>query len=230
ITDSSGRVSQITDKSGNNYHFTQSNNNFKPIKVNDVIRFNGVNNVLYSSPARTLFRNTYKYWTLSLCKVASGDGERVVLQCSIASGNGWRSGLRVSNGVFEVVGRVGDSNFYSHGSPVSQDLMISYREVDMQSGLIRISDNGSSISSKAIQTGLIPNTAPKNDLSVGGNEANASTYAFSGDLHFLIVGTGSTPTNEERQKLEGWAAHKYGFTTNLPANHPYKTQPPLTDD
>jgi hypothetical protein len=41
-----------------------------------------------------------------------------------------------------------------------------------------------------------------------------------------IVLTHSTMTNEDRQKLEGYLAHKWGLTANLPANHPYKIVPP----
>jgi PKD domain len=33
-------------------------------------------------------------------------------------------------------------------------------------------------------------------------------------------------SNENRQKIEGYLAKKWGMTTNLPSNHPYKTAPP----
>jgi len=38
-----------------------------------------------------------------------------------------------------------------------------------------------------------------------------------------------SPTNlssENRQKLEGYLAHKWGLTGNLPSDHPYKSNPP----
>ena len=41
-----------------------------------------------------------------------------------------------------------------------------------------------------------------------------------------IVLTHSTMTNDDRQKLEGYLAHKWGLTANLPVSHPYKTKPP----
>ena len=31
----------------------------------------------------------------------------------------------------------------------------------------------------------------------------------------------------ERQKIEGYLAHKWGLAANLPADHPYKTEAPL---
>ena len=29
-----------------------------------------------------------------------------------------------------------------------------------------------------------------------------------------------------RQRIEGYLAHKWGLTANLPSNHPYKVNPP----
>lgn len=34
-------------------------------------------------------------------------------------------------------------------------------------------------------------------------------------------------SNPDRQKVEGYLAHKWGLTANLPVDHPYKTEPPL---
>jgi len=41
---------------------------------------------------------------------------------------------------------------------------------------------------------------------------------------FLVVS--STLSTADRQKLEGYLAHKWGLTANLPAGHPYKSTPP----
>lgn len=41
-----------------------------------------------------------------------------------------------------------------------------------------------------------------------------------------IVLTHSTMTNEDRQKLEGYLAWKWGLEANLPAGHPYKNAAP----
>ena len=36
----------------------------------------------------------------------------------------------------------------------------------------------------------------------------------------------SIPTADERQKMQGWAAHRHGQTALLPSDHPYKSAPP----
>ena len=37
----------------------------------------------------------------------------------------------------------------------------------------------------------------------------------------------SVATSDERQRTEGYLAHKFSITTSLPAGHPYKSSPPL---
>lgn len=59
------------------------------------------------------------------------------------------------------------------------------------------------------------------NFTVGGYLGSADEY-FKGDIYAIIFGN-TEISLPDRQKLEGWAAHKYGLTGNLPANHPYKT-------
>ncbi len=58
------------------------------------------------------------------------------------------------------------------------------------------------------------------------NQADAFNYQFASfDLAELL--TFSTPLHDaEREKIEGYIAHKYGITSVLPASHPYKTTVP----
>jgi hypothetical protein len=41
-----------------------------------------------------------------------------------------------------------------------------------------------------------------------------------------VVLTHSTISTADRQRLEGYLAHKWGLTANLPADHPFKSAPP----
>ena len=58
-----------------------------------------------------------------------------------------------------------------------------------------------------------------------GCDRNVTGRAWSGPMAEIIA----TPTllsTADRQKLEGYLAHKWGLTANLPADHPYKSTPP----
>lgn len=54
---------------------------------------------------------------------------------------------------------------------------------------------------------------------------NAEASYFSGVLGEFIIINGVL-SNSQRQKLEGYAAHKWGVSANLPGGHPYGTTPP----
>jgi hypothetical protein len=48
---------------------------------------------------------------------------------------------------------------------------------------------------------------------------------YQGVLHEILIFNTSL-TTDRRQKMEGYLAHKWGLTTNLPANHPFKASAP----
>ena len=51
--------------------------------------------------------------------------------------------------------------------------------------------------------------------------------SWSGRIYEVIVGRG-TLGDSERQKIEGYLAHRYGLEGNLPSDHPYKSAAPTT--
>jgi hypothetical protein len=58
-----------------------------------------------------------------------------------------------------------------------------------------------------------------------GRSASTSTYHFLGLIYEIII-TSSAATTEDRQRVEGYLAHKWGLTASLPSDHPYKTTAP----
>lgn len=44
---------------------------------------------------------------------------------------------------------------------------------------------------------------------------------------FLLIHDDIAFSTEKRTKIEGYLAHKWGLTSNLPNDHPYKSNPPL---
>ena len=66
--------------------------------------------------------------------------------------------------------------------------------------------------------------APAGDLTIGAGVAGADRW-LNGDLAELIV-TRTAPTTDERQRIEGYLAHKWGLAANLPSAHPYNVAAP----
>lgn len=60
--------------------------------------------------------------------------------------------------------------------------------------------------------------------------AGGAGAAPNGSKVAEIVMTHSAMTGKDRQALEGYLAHKWGLTNNLPADHPFRNRPPLIQD
>jgi hypothetical protein len=60
---------------------------------------------------------------------------------------------------------------------------------------------------------------------IGADTAFTSNRGWRGKIYEVIV-IDSFLSSANTQLIEGYLAHKWGLTANLPANHPYKTNPP----
>lgn len=75
--------------------------------------------------------------------------------------------------------------------------------------------------SSGIQTFLSGNGVT---LGVGCPDA-ALVHQFDGEIAEVVLYQGDVGV-VDRQKIEGYLAHKYGLASKLPSNHPFKTTPP----
>jgi len=66
-----------------------------------------------------------------------------------------------------------------------------------------------------------------NRVEIGGsfNTGTSLSQLWQGDLCEVVITT-TTLSTADSERLEGYLAHKWGLTANLPAGHPYKTTPP----
>ncbi len=61
-------------------------------------------------------------------------------------------------------------------------------------------------------------------IQIGGRQQAGTGYSNSRISEVVVMNRNATTT--ERQKFEGYLAHKWGLTANLPAGHPYKLVEP----
>ena len=83
-----------------------------------------------------------------------------------------------------------------------------------------------SIASAYADAGLVSDTRSiASGVGIGGT-AQFSQNRFKGAIYCLLVGDGSIPSEQNIKRLQGWASHACGMTSNLPVDHPYKTIAP----
>ncbi|NCC84600.1 MAG: hypothetical protein EOM03_10805 [Clostridia bacterium] len=215
ITESGGAVSQWADKSGYGRNAAQTVGSYKPALASGAV--NALNAILFDG------LNDYLGITGNL-PVASEMAEFVVFRRETAGiltmplgGNNKGAPPYGILGYTDNVAYSGlrSSGYLTHGS-ISTGTYISALARDASVAELFI--NGTSLGG-AKTAGAVSGTL--DIVSVG---ARATSY-HNGLIAEIIV-LHSNPSVEDRQKIEGYLAHKWGLAANLPSDHPYKSAPP----
>ena len=205
ITETGGKVSQWDDKSGNNNHISQSNSSYQPQYNPTQLNGQGgvdfyLNKKLFSSDTPTI-----KYViTVIEARNPVWNGFHAILDARTVS---TRIGGLMSNNT---------ANWYTDARPAKI----------WEDGNELTNYNLTSIDSPHVNAFVVADgrgTGNYTGLTVGsydnGNSGGSATQ-------YEIIALSSEPSQEERQKLEGYLAHKWGLTANLPQDHPYKATAP----
>lgn len=238
--DGSDYISQAEDLSGNNYHFTQITSGYRPQQQTDstlntkAIVFNGVDQSIQSVAAKPLLRNVGAGYSFAIVKKnASQSSDTVLLAvtCGVAKSRFTtslsNSGFTDRRGIFAA--RLDSDSEAGIRDSIAADTSwhLDYAEISYTGGTAaRIIDSVVTASSSSFTTtGNTSDTDSVNPVSIGCWTGPTNVSHANMSLIAMIVGN-TLPTSDEREKLEGWAAHKYGLTANLPSGHPYKTLVP----
>jgi hypothetical protein len=222
VTHVANAISQVNDKSGNAIHLTQATGAHKPTYVAaaqnglSVARFDGINDNMSNT---------------SLGGVVPGNNQTmlVVAKCTHTV-TGWIYWNNNGGGTPTVAGvhlrgpnhcrMQGNSNNYAFYDPADNTWFV-------HTGIItpairEVFENGTSMAGN-----MTTETVAAVPVEIWmGSDSNPVTF-YGGDIGELVVCAGGLST-ADRQKLEGYAAHKWGLTAGLPADHPYKFSGPNT--
>lgn len=226
ITLDGSSVTQWADKSGNSHVATQSTASKRPALVSagqnglDVIRFAGddvlLTTELFDSPAsRGCIFVVYKQ------NEGTTNGALLSTRRDSPAG-GWtiRSNSPTELTYFNMGGATSPST--SAMAPAISGYNIS--------GLVR---NGLAIyhttNGAVLPLGVSSSFSASsfNATAIGAENNGASSYLY-GDICEIIV-LDYVPNNYTREKIEGYLAHKWGLTANLPSSHQYKSAAPLVE-
>jgi hypothetical protein len=227
VTTVSGAVSQWNDKSGNARHVSQATAGSRPtysasgLNSKPTIDFDGTNDFLKNASFEPA-------GALSLFLVFNRDAL-----------NGAIVTAQRSNGIFEVSGGFGAgytnitftatgamtnaNGFDIAGGGISQNIILGIQYDGSGSSfadfIARFNGTNQAISSSGA-LGFLSETG----FSIGGRPVQDLNY-YNGRISELVY-IQAQASVLDAQKLEGYLAHKWGLTANLPAGHPYKTVGP----
>ena len=227
VTTVSGAVSQWNDKSGNGRHATQSDATRRPaftsaaINGYSALTFDGTNDGLTCGDAF----HSANLLIFAVAKTSNAAAEQNIATKWIGVGNQRElifrfratnklgaffsfDGTSGNSGSLDTTGTAGTG--WSIGGAVRNGTALT------------VSLNGTQNSSTLTSSSLFNSTT---SLDIGCTLDGANIFEpLNGQIATVIIAT--NPSLTDLQKLEGWAAHKYGLTANLPNDHPYRWMPP----
>ena len=226
ITESDGAVSAWDDKSGNDRHATQESEPLKP-QV-DESGINGLDTLYFGDSF--LQGDVFSPTAVSVFAVrkfnnpagSQAEYANAILDTTPVLNFSQSDGIRFDN--WRGDARFGTRSSFSSTSNTSTEWQI-------QAGLYEDGSRSLWLDSVSVATstpsGDITTTATT--YTIGRFQTNATggvaDRTTDGYVAEIIVCQASVAP-EVREKIEGYLAHKWGLTANLPAEHPYKSSAP----
>lgn len=228
ITQSGGTVSQWNDKSGNNRHVSQAISSRQPaysttgLNSKPTIDFDGTDDFLKNAAFQPA-------GAISCFLVFNRDSNTGVFV------NTQRTG-----GILEVAGNFGagyrDVTFTATGamSPAlgfniagggtSQNIIFGIQYDGSGSTVADFTARLNGDNQAIVNSGNLGYVSSETGFSIGGRPVQNVGY-YNGRISELIFIQSQAPLLDV-QKIEGYLAHKWDLTANLPADHPYKSAAP----
>lgn len=249
ITQSAGFVSAISNLGalGALGELSQSDSAKRPsivsgeLNAQAILRFDGTDDVLTcnTTEGRGIFANVPAAWVFAVYKKRTADAAPTARYLLYTANNAGpvRFGLLCGD---SVAGRANKPLIYARRldadsaasvlSPnsVSGNYFLSFAHANFSTRVGVMRENGGQVASNATLTaaaGNTSNTIPSTSYPLAVGAFVTGTFPSDVDIACVIVGN-TNPAAGEAEKLEGWAAHRWGLAGSLPAEHPYKTTAP----
>lgn len=204
------------------------------------LTFDGTNDNLVTNDAnaRAFSNNVGSIWVFAVVRKVNVDGSptfRGAWQTNTGVQN-LRTGLQLGNGT--TANRVGLAarRLDADGAATIQGgtalgtgwrLVMVTMDYTNRPGTVYLDGVQDGTNATLTTAGSTSATTSTDQMIVGASISAGTPSSFSDmEIAAMLGGRNNIPTTTERQKMEGWAAWRYGLTANLDVSHPYKSAPP----
>ena len=220
ITLNGSTVSEWRDKSGNGRHASQATVANQPIyspsRINGrpAVFSDGIDDLMIFSTA--IIPNDFTIITVSQANSNSNQQAFIISQMGGVAADVGRTQFWMPRSGNNAGFQVGDSFVVSSPFLLNANVITSWERV---STIATIGVNGTLLGSGTV----LPATENAPTSIFGRTAANTYSQVTIGEL--IIVANGASTA--DRQRLEGYLAHKRELTANLPSHHPFRFTPPF---
>jgi hypothetical protein len=218
-------MSSWSDSSGNANNVSNTQTTTKP--TYETNELNGKSVVRFYASSGFLGQSTiYAAATPSMQVIVVAKTNTISGTTSILSANNYTPNIRLSsNNVQAVLIYGGASQTGSQAGVTTGAWFIASGMVDLGNSIGSAGLNGATPSTVAL-TNSVATIGPHSSVPLTvGTRYTETALPFDGDIAEVVVITNDN-TSQSRQTVEGYLAHKWGLTSNLPGTHPYKSSAP----
>jgi hypothetical protein len=225
VTADASAVARWEDQSGNARHFTQSTSNDRPtlrtsvLNSKNIMRFDGSNDKLVGpNLSEFITASSYSMFVVGKATSIATNSVNSYTNAALYGDTGGFASI-----YFRSTGLVGAYNWDGADKTATRSYTANTDAVfysELSAGSIRCRLNGGTASATA--SGNTQGLATALQI---GRQYNNNSYCLNGDIAEVIFFNAALSATD-REKVEGYLAHKWGLTGSLPAGHPYKTVAP----
>ena len=236
ITTVSGAVSQWNDKSGNARHYVQNTSANRPTYESAVQNNLNAVRIANTGTTRQFVDNTsfsFSGTQISLFSVHRNSanptlGTPNVYGRLFSFAASAQNDYDNTNGLILVYGVSSGISLYRNNATIA-----STSAINDQWLLVSAERNGTagriSLNGGTFTTGTTSSASQGITRSRIGNDFVAADSGMLGWIGEQVVVFGAL-SDADWERLQGYAAHRWGLTASLPAGHPYRNRPPLIGD
>lgn len=202
VTESAGKVTQWDDKSGNGYNVSNGVTDNQPTYADSAIVFDG-NDLL--SVGGAIYSGAVSVYAVRQSSDAT--------TCDFSNTSARYMGMAQDASPSTVYGNVGSPTLYVDGTELVSPTRNTFHDAANTGSDMLYSLTGADLTSWTDFYLGFYDASPTSPLNMLGN-------------YYEVVIVEGTDTEEDRQIMEGYLAHKWGIEASLPAEHPYKSAAP----
>jgi hypothetical protein len=228
ITLNGGTVSQLRDKSGNNFHAVQATASAQPTYVANSIggkptlSFDGSNDFLSIDNGPNV---TPQHVIAGVFRYVSGANYRYIAKWQLGT-EVWLLSPNASNATRYFTAGTSGAAFGALFPQSTPTTAAALHSAQLLSGTQSAFFNG--VVGSTVATNVPTPRTNTTPVFIARALTGANTDFTNVEFAEFVMLNGANATTENRQRLEGYLAWKWGLEASLPDNHPYHDFPPMT--